>query len=166
MRKKKNKMKPRKKIFCRFVVHESKFFNKDATNYLSKAETNLWGRQTGESPAVLTGISGSCSDLPLLFNPNLFVMHEPQDELSFPGKDQGKAQDLPTGEVLNNFFSNYSPEEVNSFLWDWYVTALGSGDMDCWTAFDRSSLAMLYRRLKELITQLAFIHFKFSTDEK
>ena len=162
-------MKPRIKIFFRFVVLELLFNNEDATNYLSKAETKARGRQTGESPAVLYWhllLSSSSSDLPLLFNPKSFFMLELQDELSFPGKDQGKAQDLPTGEVLNNFFSNYSPEDVNSFLWDWYVTALGSGDMDCWTAFDRSSLAMLYCRLKELITQLAFIHFKFSTDEK
>ena len=159
-------MKPRIKIFFRFVARK---LNTDATNYLSKAETKARGRQRGESPAVLSKhlFRGFRSDLPLLFNQILScIMRKPQDELSLPGKDQGKAHDLPTGEVLNNFFSNYSPEEVNSFLWDWYVTALGSGDMDCWTAFDRSSLAMLYRRLKELITQLAFIHFKFSTDEK
>ena len=93
-------------------------------------------------------------------------MHELLEYPTAKRKATAQQNAIPLEEILDDFFSSHSARQVNKDLWNWYVTAMASPDMDHWTAIERSNLAMLYRRLKELITQLAFIHFKFSTDEK
>lgn len=65
-------------IFCMFVVREYLKLNQDATNIEKKSETKKKGRHTVASTEDLSRHRFECSrsDLPPLFNFNLFIMRE------------------------------------------------------------------------------------------
>jgi len=72
----------------------------------------------------------------------------------------GKPKEPSIKELLKEFFQQQSAKSVQEELWRCFIAALGSSDMDNWTAFERSSLAFLYEKLTEFIIQLEIIHLK------
>ena len=70
------------KILSIFVVRTYSIINGEFTT--NSTETKTQGRQTGESPAVISllRIEWVRSDLPLLFNQNSFIMRTQNDEIS------------------------------------------------------------------------------------
>lgn len=85
-------------------------------------------------------------------------MYELLEQITAKSKVNGQIPDLVMDEILDDFFSSHSARQVNKDLWNWYVTAMASPDMDHWTAIERSSLALLYRRLTELMMKLEQFH--------
>jgi len=63
-------------------------------------------------------------------------------------------------QIIEELFDWQSAESLKQELWRWYITALGSPDMDGWSAEQRSNLAYLYKQLSELVSELDSIHLK------
>jgi hypothetical protein len=85
-------------------------------------------------------------------------MHELLEYPTAKRKATAQQNAIPLEEILDDFFSSHSARQVNKDLWNWYVTAIASPDMDHWTAIERSNLAMFYRRLTELLIKLEQFH--------
>lgn len=147
-----------------FVVHEFLILIQDATFINYKTGTKIRGRRTVESTAVLSKhlFRSSCSDLPSLFNFKFIFMHEQMDKLVGTCEACGQPKELTIDEILEDFFSWRSAKSFKESLWGWFITAVGSDDMDNWTAHDRSNLAFLYNQLTEFVEKLESIHLKTS----
>lgn len=150
------------KIFLIFVVRTKSNFHGDITT--NKAETNTWGRHTGESPAVISmhRIDLVRSDLPSFINQNSFFMRTKNDDRLVPCQACGQPTKPSIEEILNEFFIWQTAESVQKMLWEWFSLAVGSEIMNTWSAKDRSDLAFLYERLSDFITDLEIIHHKKS----
>ncbi len=58
-------------------------------------------------------------------------------------------------EAIQNFYSDFPPNEVEADLWDMFSLALESETLQCCDVNAPANLAMLYRHLKQLLEFLA-----------
>ena len=65
---------------------------------------------------------------------------------------------LPLKETLDEFFTNYHPEDAEKILWDWLVAALTRDHCIYSNAKERANLIFFYENLKELIHTMWLIH--------
>lgn len=97
----------------------------DATNINYKTETKIRGRHTVASTAVLFKhlLRSSCSDLPSLFNSNLFIMHEQKDNCTTCAEEIGtyvpEIKNLHAGSrqsVINRLYNRPISQLVHDFI--------------------------------------------------
>lgn len=93
------------------------------------------------------------------YNQNLSVMSYTEKEVC-TCQACGKPKEQSLNETLNDFFEMYNAKQVKEIQWSGFLAAIGSREMDSWSALDRASLAFLYEKLTGLIAKLEVIHLK------
>lgn len=61
-------------------------------------------------------------------------------------------------QVLEEFFSNYHPEDAEKILWEWLVAGITRDHCIYSDAKERANLIFFYENLKELIINMWLIH--------
>ncbi|WP_276483447.1 hypothetical protein [Paraflavitalea pollutisoli] len=64
----------------------------------------------------------------------------------------------PVKEVMEEFFTNYHPDDAEKILWEWLVAALTRDHSIYSNAKERANLIFFYENLKELISTMWLVH--------